>query len=117
MLHPQVLTHPALLLLLLPCAASLLCTPHPSLSHHRTTFTCCNERSHKKYEYKTEEPQSLSTLPNPLKVGGCDWSFTLLNDDPVEGKLTSEDNGFIHVEMLPIKGDSWIKYGPASAVW
>jgi hypothetical protein len=79
-----------LLLLLLPVR---LC---------RTSLGCCDE--HTDYE----RPQDLSNLARSDKVAGCEWSFNLLKDSSGNNET---------LDMLPVKGKSWIKFGPASAIW
>jgi hypothetical protein len=67
----------------------------------RTSHGCCEE--HNDYD----KPQDMSNAARSDKVGGCEWSFNLLK----------ESGGEANLDMVPVVGSSWVKFGPASAIW
>jgi hypothetical protein len=72
----------------------------------RTDFSCCND--HKEHDHQ----QSLGSLAGNTKVGGCEWTFSLLQDYMGEKKYSRRE-----LDIFPVEGSTWLKFGPASGVW
>jgi hypothetical protein len=74
---------------------------------HRTDFGCCHDPK--------EQQQNLASSPLSTKVGGCDWTFTLLQEDLAQGEPDLSESGLLNIK--PVVGSTWLKFGPASGVW